>query len=173
MSTRISASPRAANEAENIHPRRPRLQKRGGCTGDVRHNRWKNRGYRVGMIKNAPKNIFFFFREALNNCYWFMNKYNYIYRDQGQVLKVLSGGDFFGEIGILSLSEGQNRWGWIKIQNKIFKEWSSQLLKHWSLFTHLVTLFFDFLSIMRIANLCFHWEFPASRINSHFFLISP
>ncbi|XP_022780572.1 cyclic nucleotide-gated cation channel alpha-3-like isoform X1 [Stylophora pistillata] len=29
--------------------------------------------------------------------------------DQGQVLKVLSGGDFFGEIGILSLSEGQNR----------------------------------------------------------------
>ncbi|XP_048582383.1 cGMP-gated cation channel alpha-1 isoform X2 [Nematostella vectensis] len=27
----------------------------------------------------------------------------------GQVLKVLSGGDFFGEIGILSLSEGQNR----------------------------------------------------------------
>ena len=33
----------------------------------------------------------------------------FINRDQGQVLKVLSGGDFFGEIGILSLSEGQNR----------------------------------------------------------------
>ena len=47
MSAGIFAPPRPANEAANIHPRRPRLQKRRGCTRDVRHNRWKDRGYRV------------------------------------------------------------------------------------------------------------------------------
>ena len=49
--------------------------------------------------------MFFLFLKQLLLIY----KCNNIYRDQGQVLKVLSGGDFFGEIGILSLSEGQDR----------------------------------------------------------------
>jgi len=52
---------------------------------------------------------FFFFSWSIEQLL-LIYKYNDIYRDQGQVLKVLSGGDFFGEIGILSLSEGQNRW---------------------------------------------------------------
>ena len=45
--------------------------------------------------------------------------------DQGQVLKVLSGGDFFGEIGILSLSEGQNRYEKLQDKNGLI------LQKHW------------------------------------------
>lgn len=48
MSAGIFAPPRPTDEAANIHPRRPRLQKRRGCTRDVRHNRRKDRGHRVG-----------------------------------------------------------------------------------------------------------------------------
>lgn len=67
MSAGISSPPRPANEAQNIHPRRPRLQKRGGCARDVRHNRWKDRGYRVGMIEKFSQKCFI--RETLNNSY--------------------------------------------------------------------------------------------------------
>ncbi|XP_068748338.1 cyclic nucleotide-gated channel alpha-3-like isoform X2 [Montipora capricornis] len=47
--------------------------------------------------------------EVARDMYVIINGKIEVTGDQGQVLKVLSGGDFFGEIGILSLSEGQNR----------------------------------------------------------------
>lgn len=47
--------------------------------------------------------------EVAREMYVIINGKIEVIGDQGQVLKLLSGGDFFGEIGILSLSEGQNR----------------------------------------------------------------
>ena len=41
----------------------------------------------------------------------------FVYSDTGRVLKVLRAGDFFGEIGLLSLSAGQNRFEKISYLN--------------------------------------------------------
>ena len=38
-----------------------------------------------------------------------LKKFSKLFRESGDVLKELGTGDFFGEIGILNLSGGQNR----------------------------------------------------------------
>ena len=107
---------------------------------------------------------------------WLVGKYvliyrcNFIYRDQAQVLKVLSGGDFFGEIGILSLSEGQNRWGCVEMQNMGILKNEVQNKAEQSMqfvLTQSAMLRFDFLSITWISLFAL-WEllFFLSRSNS-------
>lgn len=109
VSAGISSPSGPANEVANIHPRRPRVQKRRGCARDVRHNRRKDRGHRVRILKQILLICSLFRCKVKQFLFNDLDIFKYINRDQGQVLKLLSGGDFFGEIGILSLSEGQNR----------------------------------------------------------------